>query len=440
MTNPPEIFSERYRSDGSLRGNILEWLDARLPLTPFWRKHFSAYYVPKNFNFLYFFGSLGLVVLAIQLITGIFLLMYYKPDASLNADGLPVAFASVEHIMRDVNWGWLIRYMHSTGASAFFFVVYMHIFRCMLYGSYRKPRELLWIIGILIFFLLMAEAFTGYVLPWGQMSFWAAQVITDLVSALPFAGETLVIWLRGGFSVGDVTLGRFFSLHVVCIPLALIFLVILHLLALREVGSNNPDGIEIYDCVDARGKPLDGILFHPYYTVKEILGIAIFFTVFFALVFFVPEGGGYLLERANFSPADPMKTPEHIETLWYFSPFYSMLRAVDRPLLGIDAKFLGALAMKSSIGILALLPWLDRSPVKSIRYRGPISKILLPLFALAFLILGFLGKRPPEYLLFGLIPANRVAQSATLFYFLFFMMMPWWSKIDKCKPQGQRLK
>ena len=430
---------EKYKSDGSVLGNLLAWFDVRFPVTSMWRSHLSEYYAPKNFNFWYFFGSLAIVVLAIQIITGIFLVMFYKPDGSLNANGIPVAFASVEYIMRDVQWGWLIRYMHSTGASAFFFVVYMHMFRGMLYGSYRKPRELIWVFGVLIFLVLMAEAFMGYLLPWGQMSFWGAQVIVNLFSAIPLVGEPLSIWIRGDYVIGDATLNRFFSFHVIAVPLALLGLVVAHILALHEVGSNNPDGIEIKDKLDANGIPLDGVPFHPYYTVKDIVGVVVFLIVFASIVFFAPEGGGYLLEYNNFYQADPLKTPPHIAPVWYFTPFYSMLRAMVWPLLGLDAKFWGVVAMGAGVVILAFLPWLDRSPVKSIRYRGPIFKTLLVLFVFSFLILGLLGTKPPEYAFFGVTPGAPVAQLMTLYYFLFFLTMPWWSKIDKCKPVPERV-
>ena len=430
---------EKYKSDGSVLGNLLAWFDVRFPVTSMWRSHLSEYYAPKNFNFWYFFGSLAIVVLAIQIITGIFLVMFYKPDGSLNANGIPVAFASVEYIMRDVQWGWLIRYMHSTGASAFFCVVYLHMFRGMLYGSYRKPRELIWVFGVLIFLVLMAEAFMGYLLPWGQMSFWGAQVIVNLFSAIPLVGEPLSIWIRGDYVIGDATLNRFFSFHVIAVPLALLGLVVAHILALHEVGSNNPDGIEIKEKLDANGIPLDGVPFHPYYTVKDIVGVVVFLIVFASIVFFAPEGGGYLLEYNNFYQADPLKTPPHIAPVWYFTPFYSMLRAMVWPLLGLDAKFWGVVAMGAGVVILAFLPWLDRAPVKSIRYRGPIFKSLLALFVFSFLILGFLGTKPPEYTFFGVIPGAPVAQLMTLYYFLFFVTMPWWSKIDKCKPVPERV-
>ena len=431
---------EKYKSDGTLIGNVLQWVDARFPATSMWRSHLSEYYAPKNFNFWYFFGSLAIVVLSMQIITGIFLVMFYKPDAALNASGVPVAFASVEYIMRDVNWGWLIRYMHSTGASAFFVVVYLHMFRGLLYGSYRKPRELIWVFGILIFLCLMAEAFMGYLLPWGQMSYWGAQVIVNLFSAIPWIGESLSIWIRGDYVIGDATLNRFFSFHVIAIPLLLLGLVAAHILALHEVGSNNPDGIEIKDKVDENGIPLDGVPFHPYYTVKDIVGVVVFLMIFSVIVFFAPEGGGYFLEYNNFFPADPLKTPPHIAPVWYFTPFYSMLRAIVWPILGVEAKFWGVVVMGAGVVILAFLPWLDRSPVKSIRYRGPNFKTLLALFVFSFLTLGFLGTQAPNYAFFGLIPGAPIAQLMTAYYFLFFLTMPWWSKIDKCKPVPERVR
>jgi ubiquinol-cytochrome c reductase cytochrome b subunit len=418
---------------------LLEWVDDRFPLTAAWKSSASEYYTPKNLNFWYFFGSLAALVLVIQIVTGIFLTMHFKPDASLNASGVPVAFASVEYIMRDVPWGWLIRYMHSTGASAFFIVVYLHMFRGMLYGSYRKPRELIWIFGMLIFLALMAEAFFGYLLPWGQMSYWGAQVIVNLFSAIPLIGPDLSIWLRGDFVVGDATLNRFFAFHVIAVPFALAGLVVAHVIALHEVGSNNPDGIEINKHKDANGNPLDGIPFHPYYTVKDIAGVALFLLLFSLVVFFAPEGGGYFIEANNFFPADPMKTPLHIAPVWYFTPYYSMLRAVTYPLLGIDAKFWGVVAMGAGVVILFFLPWLDRSPVKSIRYRGPIYKTLLAIFVFDFFVLGWLGTKPPSYEFFGVIPGGPVAQIFSAYYFLFFLTMPIWSKMDKCKPEPERV-
>ena len=412
---------------------VIDWVDERFPLTSSIKGHLTEYYAPKNFNFWYFFGSLALLVLVIQIVTGIFLVMHYKPDASLNANGIPVAFASVEYIMRDVPWGWLIRYMHSTGASAFFIVVYLHMFRGLLYGSYRKPRELIWIFGTLIFLALMAEAFMGYLLPWGQMSFWGAQVIVNLFSAIPVIGPDLSVVIRGDFVVSDATLNRFFSFHVIAVPLILIGLVAAHIVALHEVGSNNPDGVEIKKKKGADGHPLDGIPFHPYYTVKDIVGVVGFLIVFSFIVFFAPEGGGYFLEFNNFIPADPLKTPPHIAPVWYFTPFYSILRAVTYPLFGIDAKFWGVVAMGAAVVIIAFLPWLDRSPVKSIRYKGGLFKAILAVFIVAFFILGYLGVLPPT-------PGRTlVSQICSVIYFGFFLLMPWYSKMDKCKPEPDRV-
>ena len=412
---------------------LLDWVDARFPLTATWKAHLSEYYAPKNFNFWYFFGSLALLVLVIQIVTGIFLVMHYKPDASLNAAGVPVAFASVEYIMRDVPGGWLIRYMHSTGASAFFIVVYLHMFRGLLYGSYRKPRELIWVFGTLIFLALMAEAFMGYLLPWGQMSYWGAQVIVNLFSAIPLIGPDLSLVIRGDFVVSDATLNRFFSFHVIAVPLVLIGLVAAHIIALHEVGSNNPDGVEIKKKKGADGIPLDGIPFHPYYSVKDTVGVVAFLFVFSAVVFFMPEGGGYFLEFNNFIPADPLKTPPHIAPVWYFTPFYSMLRAVTYPLFGLDAKFWGVIAMGAGVVIIAFLPWLDRSPVKSIRYKGPIFKVAVAIFVVCFLILGYLGVLPPTPM------RTLVSQICSALYFGFFLLMPWYSKLDKCKPEPERV-
>lgn len=403
---------------------MMGWIDDRFPLTSTYKAHLSEYYAPKNFNFWYFFGSLALLVLVLQIVTGIFLTMNYKPDAQL-------AFASVEYIMRDVDWGWLIRYMHSTGAAMFFVVVYLHMFRGLMYGSYRKPRELIWIFGVLIYLALMAEAFLGYLLPWGQMSFWGAQVIVNLFAAVPFIGEDLSIWIRGDYVISDATLNRFFAFHVIALPLVLIALVAVHLVALHEVGSNNPDGIEIKKKKDPNtGIPLDGIPFHPYYTVKDIVGVVVFLMVFSAIVFFAPEMGGYFLEANNFIPADPLKTPPHIAPLWYFTPFYAILRAVP-PLFG--SQFPGVVAMGLSIVLLFFLPWLDRSKVKSIRYRGPIYKIALTLFIIAFVGLGYLGLLPATPV------ATMIAQVLSVIYFLFFLLMPWYTSIDKTKPEPERV-
>ncbi len=412
---------------------LLNWIDDRFPLTSTWKAHLTEYYAPKNFNFWYFFGSLALLVLVLQIVTGIFLVMHYKPDASLNVSGIPVAFASVEYIMREVPGGWLIRYLHSTGASAFFVVVYLHMFRGLLYGSYRKPRELIWIFGTLIFLVLMAEAFMGYLLPWGQMSYWGAQVIVNLFSAIPIIGPDLSLVIRGDFVVSDATLNRFFSFHVIAVPLVLIGLVLAHIVALHEVGSNNPDGVEIKKKKDAKGIPLDGIPFHPYYTVKDVAGVVAFLFFFSAVVFFAPEGGGYFLEFNNFLPADPLQTPPHIAPVWYFTPFYSVLRAVTYPLFGLDAKFWGVVAMGASVVIIAFLPWLDRSPVKSMRYKGPIFKAAVVIFVVCFFILGYLGVLPPT-------PGRTlVSQICSVLYFAFFLLMPWYSKLDKCKPEPERV-
>ena len=408
----------------STAGNgLLAWIDKRFPLTALWKSQVAEYYAPKNFNFWYYFGSLALLVLANQLVTGIFLTMNYKPGAN-------EAFASVEYIMRDVNWGWLIRYMHTTGASAFFIVVYLHMFRALLYGSHRKPRELLWIFGCLIFVALMAEGFMGYVLPWGNMSFWGAQVITSLFGSLPFIGGTLVDWIRGDYVIGDATLNRFFALHVAAVPIALIFLVIAHLMALHEVGSNNPDGIEIKKHKDANGHPLDGIPFHPYYSVKDLVGVMGFLVIFAAIIFFAPTFGGLFLEAPNFSPANPLQTPPHIAPVWYFTPFYAMLRAVPS---FAGTQVWGVLVMGASIVVLFLLPWLDRSPVNSIRYRGPLYKIALAIFVVSFVILGICGLKPPS----GIYPL--LAKICTALYFAFFLLMPWYTTIDRVKPVPERV-
>ena len=445
---------------------LLNWVDNRFPASKLFKEHMSEYYAPKNFNFFYIFGSLSLLVLVIQIVTGIFLVMHYKPDAAL-------AFGSVEYIMRDVPWGWLIRYMHSTGASAFFIVVYLHMFRGLIYGSYRKPRELIWLFGCGIFLVLMAEAFMGYLLPWGQMSYWGAQVIVNLFSAIPFIGPDLALLIRGDFVVGDATLNRFFSFHVIAVPLVLLGLVVAHIIALHEVGSNNPDGVEIKAKRDASGKPMDGIPFHPYYTVHDIFAVSVFLMVFTAIVFFAPEMGGYFLEYNNFIPADPFKTPLHIAPGWYFTPYYSMLRAVTDEMmyaliacvlagaylaaarvrmptlfkgvivggaavviammLSIDAKFWGVVAMGGGVVILFFLPWLDNSPVKSIRYRPDWHKYLYAVFVLDFLVLGYLGMLPPSAI------GGRVSQVGTLFYFGFFLLMPWWSRLGEPKKVPDRV-
>ncbi len=410
--------------NGRLAG-FADWVDSRLPYRAAMKKHLTEYYAPKNFNFWYYFGSLALVVLVIQIVSGIFLTMNYKPDAER-------AFASVEYIMRDVGWGWLIRYIHSTGASMFFVVVYLHMFRALLYGSAREPRELLWILGVLIYLCLMAEAFFGYLLPWGQTSFWGAQVIVNLFSTIPWIGEWLALLIRGDYAISDVTLNRFFALHVAAIPLVIILLVFLHIVALHQVGSNNPDGVEIKKRKDpATGRPLDGIPFHPYYSVKDTFGLVVFLIVFCAIVFFAPEMGGYFLEPPNFVPADPLKTPEHIAPVWYFTPFYAMLRAVP-PFFG--TQFWGVLIMGLAVLILFFVPWLDKSPVKSIRYRGPIYKIALAAFAATFIGLGVLGVLPPNPI------RQALAQILTAAYFAFFVLMPWYTRIDKTSPPPERLR
>ena len=415
---------------------VWNWIDERMPtLGEEYRKHMSEYYAPKNFNFWYYFGAMSMLVLVIQIVSGIFLTMHYKPDAAL-------AFGSVEYIMRDVPGGWLIRYIHSTGASMFFIVVYLHMFRALLYGSYKKPRELIWIFGVIIYLSLMAEAFFGYLLPWGQMSYWGAQVIVNLFSSVPFIGPDLSILIRGDYVVSDATLNRFFALHVIAVPLVLIGLVAAHILALHDVGSNNPDGIEIKKNKDASGRPLDGIPFHPYYTVKDAAGAVIFLGVFSVILFFIPEMGGYFLEYNNFIPADPLQTPPHIAPVWYFTPYYSILRAVP-PLF--NSQFPGVMAMGLATMILFLLPWLDRDPVKSIRYRGAYFKTALAIFVVTFLVLGYLGTEPTNvWGQFGawLGNADRATVAArvfTLLYFAFFILMPWYTAMDKSKPVPDRV-
>ncbi|NOS95196.1 MAG: cytochrome bc complex cytochrome b subunit [Methylotenera sp.] len=415
---------------------LIGWVDERFPLTSNVKAHLTEYYAPKNFNFWYFFGSLALLVLVLQIITGIFLTMHYKPEAGL-------AFASVEYIMRDVPWGWLIRYMHSTGASLFFVVIYLHMFRGLLYGSYRNPRELIWLFGVGIFLALMGEAFFGYLLPWGQMSYWGAQVITSLFGTVPFIGPDIAEWLRGDYLTSDATLNRFFAFHVIALPLVILGLVAAHILALHEVGSNNPDGVEIKKLKDKKtGIPLDGIPFHPYYSVKDLVGVVVFLIVFAAIIFFAPDMGGYFLEANNFVPADPLVTPAHIAPTWYFTPYYSILRAV--PPIGIS-QFPGVAAMGLSVVVFALLPWLDRSPVKSIRYKGNLYKAWLAAFVVSFLILGYLGTIPANtYGQFGAWLgkadiATVVARIFSVVYFAFFFLMPWYSKKDKTKPVPERV-
>jgi ubiquinol-cytochrome c reductase cytochrome b subunit len=411
----------------SMLKNFVGWIDERYPLTKVWNEHLAQYYAPKNFNFWYFFGSLAMLVLVMQIITGVWLAMNYKPSAT-------EAFASVEYIMRDVDWGWLLRYMHSTGASAFFIVVYLHMFRGLMYGSYRKPRELLWIIGVIIYVAMMATAFFGYLLPWGQMSFWGAQVIVNLFAAVPFGiGEPLSEWVRGDFVISDATLNRFFAFHFL-VPFILAALVFVHIIALHKVGSNNPDGIEIKKGPKgnrwSETAPADGVPFHPYYTVKDIVGIGVFLFLFAAVIFFAPEMGGYFIEPPNFEPANPLKTPEHIAPVWYFTPFYAMLRAVP-PMFG--SQFPGVIVMFAAILVLFFLPWLDRSPVKSIRYKGKQSKIWLGIFAVTFIVLGWLGTQPATEMY------TWFARLFTLVYFLFFFLMPIYTRMEDTKPVPERL-
>ncbi|MBJ9975756.1 cytochrome bc complex cytochrome b subunit [Pseudomonas sp. S75] len=398
---------------------FMEWVDARFPATKMWEEHLSKYYAPKNFNFLYFFGSLALLVLVNQIVTGVWLTMSFTPSAE-------EAFASVESIMRDVEYGWILRYLHSTGASAFFIVVYLHMFRGLLYGSYQKPRELVWLFGMLIYLALMAEAFMGYLLPWGQMSYWGAQVIISLFGAIPVIGDDLTQWIRGDYLISGITLNRFFALHVVALPIVILGLVVLHILALHEVGSNNPDGIDIKKYKDENGIPLDGIPFHPYYTVKDIVGVVVFLFVFCFVVFFFPEMGGYFLEKPNFEPANAFKTPEHIAPVWYFTPFYAILRAVPDKLFGV-------IAMGAAIAVLFVLPWLDRSPVRSMRYKGWLSKLFLLMFCVAFIVLGVLGVLAPT-------PGRTLlAQICTALYFAYFLLMPFYTRLENTKPVPQRV-
>ena len=406
--------------------NVMDWIDDRLPVTEAYEKHLSKYYAPKNLNIWYYFGIFSFVVLVNQLLTGIWLTMNYVPTG----EG---AFASIEYIMRDVEYGWMLRYMHSTGASAFFVVVYLHMFRGLIYGSYQKPRELIWILGMLVYVALMAEGFFGYLLPWGNMSFWGAQVIVSLASAIPMVGEDLAIWVRGDFNMSGVTLNRFFALHVVLVPLFLLVLVVLHVLALHEVGSNNPDGVDVKANLDEEGRPVDGVPFHPYFTLGKLPGIIVFLGLFSAVMFFYPDGGGYLIEHPNYEPADPLKTPELIAPVWYYTPFYSMLRAATFPLAGLDAKFWGLVLMAGAIVVPAVLPWLDKSPVKSIRYKGMGSKIMLALFVISFFILGYLGTVHPT-------PGRTfLAQICTGIYFAYFLLMPWYTRAEKTKPVPDRV-
>lgn len=398
---------------------FVKWIDDRFPLISTWKSHVSEYYAPKNFNLYYFFGSLAFLVFFNQILTGLWLTMFYTPSSA-------EAFNSVEYIMRDVNYGWLLRYLHSTGASAFFIVVYIHMFRGLIYGSYQKPRELVWVLGVFLFVFLMAEAFFGYLLPWGQMSYWGAQVITSLFGAIPFVGESLMTWLRGDYTVANATLQRFFALHVIGVPLFLLFLVFLHIVALHKVGSNNPEGIDIKKVLDENGHPVDGIPFHPYYTVKDFFGVTIFLILFFAVVFFFPEVGGYFLEHANFTPADPLTTPEHIAPVWYMTPYYAMLRAIPDKLFGV-------IVMLGGILILFFVPWLDRSPVRSIRYKGYLSKVAIFVFVISFILLAYLGT--------GIVtPVKQfLARACTLLYFAFFLLMPVYTRLEQTRPVPERI-
>jgi ubiquinol-cytochrome c reductase cytochrome b subunit len=451
---------------------FIAWIDQRFPLIETWEYHMSKYYAPKNFNFWYYFGILAMVVFVIQILSGLFLTMHYKPDTGM-------AFASVEYIMRDVPWGWLIRYMHSTGASAFFVIVYLHMFRGLMYGSYRGPRELLWIIGSVIFVALMAEAFFGYLLPWGNMSYWGAQVIISLFGAIPGIGDALSTWIRGDFVVADATLNRFFAFHVIAMPLVLLGLIFVHIVALHHVGSNNPDGIEIKKNKDENGIPKDGVPFHPYYTVHDTLAVIVFLIIFSAVIFFAPELKGWFLEHDNFMPANVLQTPPEIKPLWYLTPFYSILRATTANMLHVlmvvdvawvvlvlatirkqmmkiaaivigavillglfvlEAKLWGVILMVGSLAVYFVLPWLDRSPVKSIRYRGGKYKLALTLFALSFVLLGYLGVRPPNSVDLFLFKNVVFAQTFTVIYFLFFVLMPWYTSWDKTKPEPERVR
>ena len=411
---------------------LMEWVDERFPATKVWEEHVSKYYTPKNFNFWYYFGSLLMLVMVLQIVTGIVLTMHYKPDADL-------AFASVEYIMRDVPAGWFIRYLHSVGASMLFLAIYLHMFRAMLYGSYKGPRELIWILGMILYIAMMAEAFFGYLLPWGNMSYWGAQVIISLFGAIPVVGEGLAEWIRGDFVVSDATLNRFFAFHVILLPLLLALLVYLHIVALHKTGSNNPDGVEIKKQKDDKGVPLDGIPFHPYYTVKDIFGAAVFMAIFLAIVFFAPELSGWFLEKDNFEPANILQTPPDIVPLWYLTPYYSILRAVTFEWLPGGAKLWGVMAMGLAIVLFFFLPWLDRSKVKSIRYRGWMYKSMLALFAVTFVMLGYLGTKNPGHI--DLIWFKNLvwAQIGLVIYFAFFLLMPIYTRLDRTKPEPDRL-
>ncbi|MCS5543434.1 MAG: cytochrome bc complex cytochrome b subunit [SAR86 cluster bacterium] len=406
---------------------ILYWFDQRLPITATFERHLSKYPAPLGQNFWYLAGVLLIVVFVIQFISGIWLVMGYEPTEER-------AFASIQYIMRDVNLGWIIRYMHTTGASAFFLLIYLHMFRGMLYGSYQKPRELLWVLGWITYIILVAEGFTGYVLPWGQMSFWAAQVIFSLLGAIPIIGEDLLTWIRGDYLISGITLSRLFAFHVVLLPILLAIVVFVHILALHEVGSNNPEGIDVKQHIDENGVPLDTVPFFPYDVVKDLYAIGIFLTIFCFVLFFFPDGGGYLIEYINYELANNLKTPEHIVPAWYYTTYYAMLRAITFPIGPLTAKFLGFVVMVSAMVIFALLPWLDKSPVKSIRYKGMFSKAFLYLFVVSFIVLGYLGSVTPNPM------RTLLAQIFTMVYFAYFLLMPFYTKYEKCKPVPERIK
>ena len=405
---------------------LLNWFDERLPVTATIERHLTKYPAPIGQNFWYLAGVLLIVVFVIQFLSGIWLLMNYEATSER-------AFASVQYIMRDVNYGWIIRYMHTTGASAFFLLIYLHMFRGMMYGSYQKPRELLWILGWLTYIILVAEGFTGYVLPWGQMSFWAAQVIFSLLGAIPVIGEDLLTWIRGDYLISGITLNRLFAFHVVLLPTLLAVVVFVHILALHEVGSNNPEGIDVKKKVDSDGVPLDTVPFFPYDVVKDLYAIGIFLIIFCSVLFFFPDGGGYLIEYINYEPANNLKPPDHIVPAWYYTPYYAMLRAITFPIGPLTAKFLGFVVMAAAMVIFALLPWLDKSPVKSIRYKGIYSKVFLFLFVISFIVLGYLGSVAPN-------PTRTfLAQIFTIIYFAYFLLMPFYTKYEKCKPVPERI-
>ena len=398
---------------------VLNWINYRLPIINTFERHLSKHPVPKKVNFWYLFGALASIVLILQIVTGIWLMMPY----SNTEEG---AFASIEYIMRDVDYGWIIRYMHTTGASMFFAIVYLHMFRGLLYGSYKKPKELVWIFGCTIYLVMMAEGFLGYVLPYGQMSYWGAQVIISLFGAIPYIGESLEVWVRGDYYISGITISRFFALHVVALPLILIALVFLHLVALHEVGAGNPEGVDIEEYIDEDGVPLDSVPFFPYKVLSAMPASGVFGLVFCVIMFFFPEGGGYFLELANFEEANPLVTPEHIAPVWYYSPFYTMLRAVPDP-------FGGLIVMAAAVAILFVVPWLDRSNVASIRYKGTLSKIAIVLFVVSFITLGYLGTVTVTE------TGKIMSVICTVMYFAFFLLMPIYTSIEKTYEVPDRL-